>query len=181
MCKRMKYAFNLGAILLVLLTIAGCASSGMVENASPILIRRPVSLDFVLVETSSSVASLGSETVTLKDSIISGIQQRQIFGTVSGIRADAGLGGGLAVRADIKQIRKVSDNAQTWLGALAGRAQILLQVTVTDLGSGSPVETFEAEGQSGESARAGTTNEAIDRAAEQVVAELVRISSQTAQ
>jgi len=64
---------------------------------------------------------------------------------------------------------------------LAGQARMVVQVTVTDLDSGNQIETFEAEGRSGKSARAGTTNEAIQQAAEQVVAGIVEIRSRTSQ
>jgi hypothetical protein len=67
------------------------------------------------------------------------------------------------------------------MGGLAGRARIVIQVTVTDLNSGNQIETFEVEGKSGKSAEAGTTDEAIQRAAEQVVAEMAEISSRTSQ
>jgi hypothetical protein len=67
------------------------------------------------------------------------------------------------------------------MGGLAGQARIVVQVTVTDLNSGNLIETFEAEGKSGNSARAGTTDEAIQRAAEQMVAEIVEIRSRTSQ
>ena len=65
------------------------------------------------------------------------------------------------------------------MGGLAGRARKVVQVTVTDLDYGNQIETFEAEGKSGKSAEAGTTDEAIQRAAEQVVAEMAEISSRT--
>jgi len=63
---------------------------------------------------------------------------------------------------------------------LAGQAQILVQVTVTDLSSGSQIESFAAEGRSGKSAFAGITDEAIQQAAAQIVAEVVKINAATA-
>ncbi len=181
----MQRALNFAAALLVLLTFAGCASSGgVVRNASPISAGQPVSLDFIFVQTSSSLSDLESEKSRLNDLIVTGLRETGFFMNVSGDKADANPdnpGGGINIRAEIKEIHKVSDNARVWMGALAGRARIGVRVTVTDLKSGKQIETFEAEGESGKSAQAGTTDEAIQRAAEQVVAQIVEIRSRTSQ
>jgi hypothetical protein len=178
----MKKALQFATPFLVLLALAGCASSsGMIRNASSIPTNRPVSLDFVLVETSSSLADLESEERLLKDSIITGLRETAFFGSVSGNSADTNATSGIKISADIKDIHKVSDDARLWMGGLAGQARIAVQVTVTDLNSGNQIMTFRVEGKSGESARAGTTGEAIQRAAEQVVAEILEIRSRTSQ
>ena len=182
MSSAMKEALKLAAPLVALLVLAGCASSsGLVKNASPISTNKPVSLDFVLVETSSSLSDLEGGKRLLNDSIIRGLRETSFFASVSGNRADTNSASGIKIRADIKEINKVSDSARVWMGGLAGQARIVVQVAVTDLNSGNLIETFEAEGKSGDSARAGTTDEAIQRAAEQVVAEIVEIRSRTSQ
>ena len=182
MSSAMKEALKLAAPLLALLVLAGCASSsGLVKNASPIATNKPVSLDFVLVETSSSLSDLEGGKRLLNDSIIRGLRETSFFASVSGNRADTNSASGIKIRADVKEINKVSDSARVWMGGLAGQARIVVQVTVTDLNSGNLIETFEAEGKSGKSARAGTTDDAIQRAADQVVAEIVEIRSRTSQ
>ena len=182
MSSAMKEALKLAAPLLALLVLAGCASSsGLVKDASPIATNKPVSLDFVLVETSSSLSDLEGGKRLLNDSIIRGLRETSFFASVSGNRADTNSASGIKIRADIKEINKVSDNARVWMGGLAGQARIVVQVTVADLNSGNLIETFEAEGKSGKSARAGTTDDAIQRAADQVVAEIVEIRSRTSQ
>ena len=177
----MKWVLKSAMLLLVFAGLCGCASSGVVKNATPILTSRPVSLDFVFVETSSSLKDLETETHLLNESIISGLKQTEIFGSVSGNKADVSSGNGLMVKDEIKDIKKVSDEAQVWAGSLAGRASILIHVTVSDLKTGNQIDVFEAEGKSGKSSNAGTTNEAIQQAANQVVAEMVKISMQTSQ
>jgi hypothetical protein len=177
----MKCALEFAAAALVLLTLAGCASSGVTRNATPLSASKPVSLDFVLVETSSSRGDLENEKRLFNNLVITGLKEAGFFGSVSGNKADVNPGSGIKISAEIEEIQKVSDNARLWMGALAGRARIVVQVSVTDLNSGNQIETFEAEGKSGKSAAAGTTDEAIERAAEQVVAEMVEISSRTSQ
>ena len=176
-----KGAVNFAAISIAVLTLVGCASSGQVKKASPIQTGIPVSLDFALVETSSSLGDVEPESQFLNQSIISGLNERHMFGVVSGNEQDVSSGKGLKVEVEIKEIKKVSDNARVWRGGLAGRASILIHVTVSDLVSGKQIEVFEAEGKSGKSAAAGTTNEAIQQAANHVVVEIVKISMQTSE
>ena len=116
-----KCIINDAAILFLLLTLVGCTSSGVVKNASPVSTSTPVPLDFVLVETSTSLDNLETEKQLLNDMIITGLRETQVFGSVSGDKADAGSGGGIKVYADIKEIKKVSRSARVWVGALAGR------------------------------------------------------------
>jgi hypothetical protein len=167
-------------MLFLLLALAGCASSGAIKQAAPISTNVPISVDFALVQTSTALTGLEAETNLLNDLVISGLRGRQVFGDVDGDPAAAGSSGGIKIAIKILEIKKISNDEREWAGALAGRARILVQTTVTDLSSGKPVETFQAEGlSSGGSNLAGTTNEAVQRAAEQVVAELIRLSRLT--
>ena len=149
------------------------------ERQSDGTTRQPVSDDFVLVETSSFLGDVEPEKHKLNDLIISGLRQRQSFGNVSGNKTDAGSDHGIEVKVEITEIKKVSDNLRAWFGALAGRAQISVAVTVSDLTTGQVIQTFEAEGESGKSAKAGTTDQAIEQAAGQIVAEIMRINMAT--
>jgi hypothetical protein len=170
------------AVLFVLLNLAGCASAGMVQNAGPITASKPFALDFILVETTSSLGGLDAEKSKLNDLIVSGLRERQLFKGVSGNKADAGSDSGIKIDADIKAIKQISKNRRSWLGALAGHARILVQVTISDLNAGNQMETFEVEGQStGGSDLAGTTDEAMEVAAGEVVAQVVAFNAQTAQ
>jgi hypothetical protein len=175
-----KGIFKRGAILFVLLTLAGCASSGVIKNATPVATGTPVSIDFALIHTSTSLGGLETETNSLNDLVISGLRAREVFGEVDGNPAAAGSSGGIKVEIKILEIKKISRDEREWAGAMAGRGRILVQATVSDLNSGKPIETFEAEGlSSGGSNLAGITDEAIQRVAEQVVAEVIAISRRT--
>jgi hypothetical protein len=105
-----------------------------------------------------------------------------MFKAVSGSREEISTGSGIIIRANIQQIKKISKEKRLWEGAMAGRARIWVQVTVTDLNSGSQIETFEVYGESsGGSSQAGTTDEAIERVASVLAGEVLKINSQTAQ
>jgi hypothetical protein len=175
-----KVFYKPGAILFALLALAGCASTGVIRQVSPISNSVPISVDFALVKTSTALAGLEPEVQMLNDLVISGLRGRQIFGDVDGDPAAAGSSGGIKIEIKILDIKKISRDERQWAGALAGRARILVRASITDLSSGKPVETFDAEGQSsGGSNLAGITDEAVQRAAEQVVAEVIRISRHT--
>lgn len=134
------------------------------------------------MDWSSSLGDLETEKENLNDMIISGLNDSHMFKSVSGNKADASLGSGITIEADIKGIKRVSKDKRLWAGALAGRARISIQVTVFDLSSGHQIETFDAEGESsGGSALAGTTDEAVQRAADQVVREVIKLNALTAQ
>ncbi len=167
-------------MLFVLLALAGCASSGTISQITPLSTKVPISVDFALVQTSTALPGLGTESRLFNGLVISGLRGRGVFGDVEDNPAAAGSSGGIKVEIKILEIKKISREEREWAGAMAGRAHILVQATVSDLSSGKPVETFQAEGlSSGGSNLAGTTDEAVQRAAEQVVAELVKISRHT--
>jgi hypothetical protein len=173
---------KLTTLLLALLSIAGCASSGWVHNVSPITAQKPFDLDLILVKTTSSLEGLKVEKQMLNDRIVSGLRETGLFKNVSANKDELGTGNGIIIIAEIKAIRKVSKDKRLWAGAMAGRARILVEVTVSDINTGSQIETFEAEGESsGGSALAGITDEAIERAGTVVAAEVVKINAQTAE
>jgi hypothetical protein len=178
----MKYVLRFSLSLFVFLTLAGCASSPIkAPMAGPVVTGRPVSLDTILVATSSAAGDLEPEKQVLGDAIISGLNDSKMFTTVTGNESETGAANGIKIQADIREIKKVSNTAREWTGALAGRARILVRVTVSDLKSGDQIEVFDAVGQSGQSAFAGTTDEAIQRAAQHVVAEVLSLNSQSSQ
>jgi hypothetical protein len=169
-----------GLILLVLLILTGCASSGGIQHASPIATGTPVSVDFALVETSSVLTGLEAEKSLLNELIISGLRGRNVFGDVDGKAPAAGTSSGIKIKVVITEIKKISRGERDWAGALAGRARIVVGATVSDLSSGKRIEFFEVVGESsGGSNLAGTTDEAIQRAAGLVVAQVIEISRQT--
>lgn len=177
----MKIKFKPAATLFVLFSLAGCASQDLTPSPHPVITGKPASLDSILVETSSSLTNSGTERGELAELIVSDLKETQLFENVSANRAEVGSSGGIKIHADLRAIKKVSDDARSWAGALAGQARIVASVTITDLESGNPVETFEAEGRSGQSAFAGTTEEAIQNAAAQVAAEVVKLNVRSAQ
>jgi hypothetical protein len=177
-----KIALGFAARLFLLLIITGCVSSpGAARVANQVTTGKPVSLDNILVVVASSAGALAAEKQMLDDTLISGLKQTGMFVSVTGNTADLGAGDGIKISVEITAIKKVTDNAREWEGALAGRAHIAVRVTITDLKSGHPIEMFSAEGLSGKSAFAGTTDEAIQQAVQPIVAEVLKLNAQTGQ
>jgi len=169
-------------ILAVLLALTGCVSSGRVQHAGPVTTGIPVSLDFALVETTATPGDLDAETRLLNESIISDLRGHAIFDEVDAAipAGDTGPVNGVKIKVVVKDIKKISNNERAWAGALAGRARIVAEVTVSDLSSGKLIETFGAMGESsGGSNLAGTTDEAVQRVAEQIVGQIIKISRLT--
>ena len=175
----MKPAFLLSTLLIGFALFAGCASTPDFKPAPPLVTGKPVSMDVILVNAASSLNDVTNETVLLGDSIYSSLKETQLFTKVTQNKQDIGAENGVRLSTKITHIVKVSDNAREWRGALAGRAQAMVQVTLSDLPSGKPFEVFEVLGASGQSAFAGTTDEAIRDAAAKVTAEVLKLHAQT--
>ena len=182
MFKTMKRILQLLMAMFAGLIFTGCASSsGTISPSRPAMSYKPALFDSIQVATTSDLRNLDSEKQSFNDHVASTLRETGVFANVSEIETNnSSATTGIKVESKITEIKKVSDNARVWFGGLAGKAHVTAQVTVTEFGSGKEIETFEVVGISGNSARSGTTDEAIQRAAEQVAAEVSRISAQTA-
>ncbi len=168
------------AVLSALLAIPGCVSPpGAVGVAAPVMTGKLIALDNIVVSVTSSAGDLAAEQKVLGDSLISGLRQTGMFTTVNDNSTITNAGAGIKISVDITAIKTVTDKARAWAGALAGRARIVVRVAVTDLQSGHLIETFAVAGQSGASAFAGTTDEAIQQTTQQIVAEVLKLNAQT--
>jgi len=171
--------------MLVSFGLAGCtthAPSHPVHLPTPVTTNDLtwVNFHFILVNATNTSPNLRSETSLLQDSIISGLRETGLFRNVDQANTNAAANG-IKILASIHQITKVSAHSRVWFGGLAGKARAVVRVTVSDLTTGNPVDVFVVEGQTGASAWAGLTDEAVLRAAQQVVAEIARLDSQAAQ
>src|SRR3954465_15362776 len=93
---------------LLLVILVGCASSGVVRNSSPMASNAVLSRDFVLLQTSTSVPNTDDKKHLLDALIISGLQQAQKFGRVSGNANLGNPGAGMKVDVVITKVYKVS-------------------------------------------------------------------------
>jgi hypothetical protein len=176
-----KSASLILAVLLVAVALAGCAtSSGTTMPAHPAMLRRPASMDAVIVATTSALTNLDRESRVFNDHVVSTLRQTDLFPDVNEAGDTNRPDSGIQVAIRITQLKPVSNDARVWFGGLAGQAMVAATVNICELDSGQLIETFAVEGKSGKSARAGTTDEALQCAAEQVASAVVRLNSQSA-
>jgi len=178
----MKLIFFIAMALFVAFDFAGCAdSAALTSPARPALLRKAAALDCIVVSTASVLPQLQHEQAVFNDRVVSALRETSLFPNVEADRLTNGCGAGMIIHSEITAIKKVSDASRLWFGGLAGQARVVVQVTISDVDSGQLIETFEVEGRSGQSARAGTTDEAVQLAAEQVANEVLKINSLSAQ
>jgi hypothetical protein len=180
----MKCTFAILGVILVCCVLGGCkTSSPAVKLPPPVKTGSLASVDFnfILVSATNSSPDLQAETSLLQDYILSGLRETGLFPTVEEVYTNGAASDGIKISASIKQITKVTKDSRDWFGGLAGKAQVGVTVTVSDLQTSKPIEVFEVVGETGASARAGTTPEAIQQAAAKVVAEIASLNSQAAQ
>jgi hypothetical protein len=163
----------------ILLAIPACIAppkSALVEN--PVQTGRPVSLDHILVTVAHAGGKLSAEGKMLTDAVASSLRQTEMFAQVVETPAELETGDGIKLQVEITALKPVTDDARDWFGPLAGRASVTVRVQVTDLKTDRLIETFGVAGQSGQSAYAGTTPEALQMAADKIVAEMLRLNTQ---
>ena len=178
----MKCRFAAWAVIFLVSGLAGCASSPRANPLPPpVVVGKPASLDFILVNATNTLPGLQTETTELQDSIVSGLRETGLFANLDVTAPKEAPGGGIKILATIEQITKVSKNARVWYGGLAGKARVVVRVEISDLAAGTPIEEITVEGHTKAAAGAGLTDEAIQLAALQVVDEIKRLNVQKAQ
>ena len=178
----MKCSIAVLGVIFLIAGLTGCATSPQVIKVPPtVVVGRPASLDFILVTTTNTLPDVQAETALLQDSILSGLRQTSLFPNIDTVAPKETPAAGIQITASITQITKVSNSARAWYGGLAGKAQVVALVKISDLASHQPIEEFGVEGHTGASARSGLTDEAVQLAAAQVVDEIKHLDAQAAQ
>lgn len=162
------------AIAVIAVIVSGCASTGSISEKTGGLSGNSLGNDVVVLETVSEVENSEDQRQLLHAMVAAGLQSRGSFSKVV-------TSGGIDVPAEhvqitlqVKDLNKVSKTARFWGGALAGRANMLVEVEATDQPEGAQLTRFEATGKSSAGwGGAGTTDQAIERLAEQIVAALI--------
>lgn len=156
-------------ILAVALLLSACAASGSIQVTSSV----PASIDSAksgAVDVATSVAGKTETADALQKAIISQLLSKNVFKSVTATDQSDYL-----LKVNVVDVKEVSQGARIMLGALAGKAGITAQVDVLDRRNGTVTGSMVAKGQSsGGTVFAGTTQEAIDQTATQIVDYLLR-------
>lgn len=162
----------LACLLILPLLGAGCASSGKSAIQQPLSVKlgqfRSATVE-VTSTLSKSPDRLDEFMVQLESRIIAKLRARSAFEKVSASAAKDSTAN-LEIQVIITSIRNVTTFDRVMWGAFAGQATSKVTINFKEHASGKLIGSGEIEGKSsGGSVMAGTTIEAVDRVADEVV------------
>jgi len=123
----------------------------------------------VLVEFTTKVPDSNEQLDQLESMVISKVKREGWFEKVLSASGNPDSKTDLTLKADLIELVKVSGAARFWGGAFAGRAKAVMSVKLVDNSSGNLLSEFQAEGKTGAWAFAGSTDQALNLTAQQIV------------
>ncbi len=155
--------------VLIIILLQGCASRGAIKETTPMTLKLST-YKTMLLNISSQVPGTSEEIAQLETVTITKLREKGLFGKVIPGSSSPDAPADLRLNAKIIQLKRVSPGARVMVGAMAGRAGIDVEGELFDLKESKNIGTFVAQGRSsGGTAFAGTTPQAVERAAEQIV------------
>jgi hypothetical protein len=151
--------------LCVAALLTGCGSSGRVQVTIPAA--RLGGYNTALVQASSGIEDTKKEAIQLEATAAMIARNKLPFQQVLTKRDSPEALVELRVEARIVQLERVTALTKELYGKMAGRARLVAEVVLVDAATGNVVARFTAEGQSSTSEG---MEQAIKRAAEQIVA-----------
>lgn len=165
----------LGYLSLVacVLLATGCASTGKSTVRQP-FVAKLGQFESTVVEVTSTVATppakIDEFMTQLEVRIITKLREQRAFEKVYSWAANADAQAQLKVSVVITSVREVDNFDRLMWGAMAGQASTKAVVEIRETASDALLGSHEIVGKSsGGTVFAGTTNEAVDRTAEEVV------------
>jgi hypothetical protein len=160
-----------GLLLLISLALIGCASGGTTTAVQPLTASLGSKYKTVLVNVSTSVPDTNSDAQALENEIVTELRKNPAFTKVISATGAPDAKADLRLEAKIVDLRKVSAGKRVMLGGLAGRGRVKVDTDLVDGKSKKVLGSFTSEGKtSGGTAFAGTTEQALRRAAEEIAA-----------
>jgi hypothetical protein len=155
--------------MFILFLLGGCASRGAIKETTPMTLKLST-YKTMLFSVSSQVSESSEEMVQLESVTIAKLRGKGLFDKVISGSSSLDAKADLRLNAKITQLKRVTSGARVMVGAMAGRAGIDVEVELFDLKESKSIGTFIAQGRSsGGTVFAGTTPQAVERAAEQIV------------
>ncbi|MEJ2637199.1 MAG: DUF4410 domain-containing protein [Calditrichia bacterium] len=150
------------------LILSSCAGNQMVtqHQLEKNLDAYPV-LNFA-VETSMN-ENIVNEMAVLRAKVHKKLQDLNLFQNIEFVDKPEPAEGKLLVKATITEIRKVIGAKRFFLGALAGKAAITVDVVFIDIATEEVLGSYTVTGKSGGSGLSGGTEDAIKKTAEAIV------------
>lgn len=146
----------------------GCASKGAIKVSSPVSVKLADYRKLAL-NVSSEVEKSSDQVVKLGNLIQQKLREKNLFERIYLASSAPEETADLQLEVKILKMREVSATTRILFGAFAGRSKLLADVRLVDIKTGSEIGAFQAEGKSsGGTIFAGTTDQAIERVAEQI-------------
>ncbi|MGH9458559.1 MAG: DUF4410 domain-containing protein [Thermoanaerobaculia bacterium] len=157
------------SLCLLTLTLAGCASGGSTTALEPMAAPLGSNYRTIVVSVASSVPDSDADARALENEIITELRKNPRLASVVSATGSPDAKADLRLDANIVNLRKVSPGKRVMLGALAGRGSVTVDVNLVDGTSRRNLAAFTSEGKtSGGTVFAGTTEQALQRAAEEI-------------
>ncbi|MCL4537286.1 MAG: DUF4410 domain-containing protein [Nitrospirae bacterium] len=152
-------------VMIFALGFYGCASTSTVNTT--IVPTVPLdSFKTVSINVQTKVEDSEKEMQAFKGILISELTKKNKWEVITGNASQGQLG----LTATITNLNKVGGASRILMGALAGRASVEVEVVLKD-SKGNVISQFSVNGKSsGGTIFAGTTDQALEKAAEQIVA-----------
>ncbi len=155
--------------ILTIFILGGCASTGTIYLIKPITVKL-VKYKTILINIESEVPDASFEISQIEIRTITALKEKGLFEKVflGSVYPDASAD--LELNLKIVELHKVSHAARALTGAFAGRAKVIVEAELIDLNTRETISAFKTEGESSSgSVTAGLTEQAIQRAVEQIV------------
>jgi hypothetical protein len=152
------------SLLICFIFLFGCASTGTIQSVGDNAPEKGILSNYnaIKFEVSTSLPDRQDEVKELQQKIIEKAKEK-------GLESKLSENPNLKVLIKITDVRGVSTAGRILFGGLAGRATVKAQVELIDTVKGK-IGELEAEGKSsGGTVFAGTTSQALERLAEQIV------------
>ncbi len=163
--------------LITILLLSGCASTGTMQLTKPVS-ERINNYNKIAIDVSSDIKDSSSEVIQLEKMVVIKLREKGLFERVIPGTMDTSTD--LHLKIKIVELQKVGSAARLVFGALAGQAKVTVDAKLVDIKTNSVLGAFRAEGKSsGGSTFAGTTEQALERVAEQIVAFLIKSRPET--
>ncbi|MCS7215237.1 MAG: hypothetical protein RMI30_07120 [Thermodesulfovibrio sp.] len=157
----MKRRFSL--LILIFILASGCAGQTIIKTEVEFKIKENKTAQ-VVVET--QIPGTDKELEQTETVLIEKLKSANIFSSIVGKNQNADF----LLKINIEELVRVSKSDRFWLGALAGRAKIAGKVTLVENFSGRSIGSFYIEStSSGGTIFAGTTEDAINKFADDIV------------
>lgn len=154
---------SISFITLILFLLVGCAGQTIVKPEGEFKI--PGNKTAALLVT-TLIPDNSKDIEKLELLLTDKLRNAHIFSNVMEKNQNADL----LIKVEIEEFAKVSKSERFWYGAMAGRAKMAGKISLIEASTGKPLGSFHIENiSSGGTVFAGTTEEVIDKFAEEVI------------